>query len=109
MLFEFMPKGGLDKLLRNEGPSISEQALLHMAYETASGMAYLHDLKIIHRDLAARNLLVSFSDSKYTVKVSDFGLSKRMETESYISEENKLLPLKVFTKNFFTKLVVDGS
>ncbi len=64
--------------------------------DAASGMEYLHSCKIIHRDLAARNLLVSFVDFQYMVKVSDFGLSKQMESEYYrFGETDRLFPIKV--------------
>lgn len=83
-------------------------------------MVYLADNNIIHRDLAARNLLVNFSarfspslcrfayfvfffhvqvkketDGKYTVKVSDFGLSRMTDQDSdYYSSKGSLFPLK---------------
>lgn len=63
-------------------------------WDTASGMSYLHGKNIIHRDLAARNLLVTFTDNTFTVKVSDFGMSKHMESESYYTSEAKMIPVK---------------
>ena len=42
----------------------------------AQGMTYLASQHIVHRDLAARNLLVLKQDDEWTVKVSDFGLSR---------------------------------
>jgi serine/threonine protein kinase len=44
-----------------------------MAYQTAKGMHFLHSSGIVHRDLKSMNLLL---DSKWNVKVSDFGLTK---------------------------------
>jgi serine/threonine protein kinase len=44
-----------------------------MAYHTAKGMHFLHSSGIVHRDLKSLNLLL---DSKWNVKVSDFGLTK---------------------------------
>jgi len=50
-----------------------------MALDTCRGMAYVHGAQIIHRDLKTRNLLV---DSKWTVKVADFGVSKILQDKN---------------------------
>lgn len=47
-----------------------------MAYQAAKGMHFLHSSGIVHRDLKSLNLLL---DSKWNVKVSDFGLTKFKE------------------------------
>ena len=60
---------------------LSPSHLVRILIDVASGLAYLHDESIIHRDLTARNVLLKFSPT-LTVKVSDFGNSKIVESGS---------------------------
>lgn len=49
---------------------------LNIALDSAKGILYLHteaDPPIIHRDIKANNILL---DSRFTAKVSDFGISR---------------------------------
>ena len=46
-------------------------------------MEQLHKLNIIHRDIACRNFLVCKNDSKYTIKISDFGLARSVDENTY--------------------------
>jgi serine/threonine protein kinase len=49
-------------------------------------------LQCVHRDLAARNVLVS---GDYTMKISDFGLSRNIQDKNYYRKETDgLLPFK---------------
>mmetsp|Transcript_104460 Transcript_104460/g.185807 ORF Transcript_104460/g.185807 Transcript_104460/m.185807 type:complete len:481 (+) Transcript_104460:60-1502(+) len=59
---------------------------LKSAMDTAKGMNFLHRRRVIHRDLKSLNLLlageVSGSDDMPWVKISDFGLSRRLPSEA---------------------------
>lgn len=58
-------------------------------------MQYLARNAIVHRDLATRNLLCKREGEYYSCKVSDFGLSRSITTESNKKSEGKeLLPIK---------------
>ncbi|KAF7148308.1 hypothetical protein RHSIM_Rhsim03G0106200 [Rhododendron simsii] len=84
---EYLSRGSLYKLLQMHGAGVilEDRQRLNMAYDVAKGMNYLHQLKppIVHRDLKSPNLLV---DSKYTVKVCDFGLS-RSKANTFLSSK----------------------
>jgi serine/threonine protein kinase len=56
-------------------------------------MHYLEEHNVIHRDLALRNLLVSKVDGAYTVKVTDFGMSRSTE-QGYYKTDNQTIPVK---------------
>ncbi|KAE9592437.1 putative protein kinase TKL-CTR1-DRK-2 family [Lupinus albus] len=84
---EYLSRGSLYELLQIQGigSSLNERCRLRMAYDVASGMNYLHQMRppIVHRDLKSPNLLV---DDTYTVKVCDFGLS-RTKANTYLSSK----------------------
>ncbi|VFQ75062.1 unnamed protein product [Cuscuta campestris] len=83
---EYLSRGSLYRLLHKHGEVLDERRRLCMAYDVAKGMNYLHkhNPPIVHRDLKSPNLLV---DTKYTVKVCDFGLS-RLKANTFLSSKS---------------------
>jgi serine/threonine protein kinase len=73
---------------------LSSSDLIQMAIHSITGIIYLEQNNIIHRDLALRNLLVSKVNDKFTVKVSDFGMSRSVEKGYYQSTEKHSIPVK---------------
>ncbi|KAL7248755.1 hypothetical protein ACSBR2_003484 [Camellia fascicularis] len=77
LVYEFMPNGSLHDLLSaGSKESLGFGRRLHIALDAAKGILYLHseaDPPVIHRDIKANNILL---DSKFTAKVSDFGISR---------------------------------
>ncbi|CAI8055201.1 Ephrin type-A receptor 4a (Fragment) [Geodia barretti] len=54
-------------------------------------MSYLADKSFVHRDLAARNILMSHD---LTCKISDFGMSRGLEEETYYMSKGGKIPIK---------------
>ncbi|KAL4422446.1 hypothetical protein ABPG75_008643 [Micractinium tetrahymenae] len=84
---EYCAKGSLTDVLRRAKRSPADMPWtrrLEMALGAARGMLVLHAASppILHRDLKSPNLLI---DENWTVKVSDFNLSKIMAAENKTS------------------------
>ncbi|XP_058113721.1 rust resistance kinase Lr10-like [Magnolia sinica] len=76
LVYEYMGKGSVDKLLFNKDRPIGLDVLHKIAVGTAKGIAYIHEgckPRIIHYDIKPENVLL---DENFTPKVADFGLSK---------------------------------
>ena len=80
-----MEKGekNLSKLLFDKGKNITYNAKLNIMLQLASGMCYLHDMRVAHRDLKPANVIVSSvhvprldGDGFVIAKLVDFGISK---------------------------------
>eukprot|EP01114_Cavostelium_apophysatum_P016046 TRINITY_DN4500_c0_g1_i1.p1 TRINITY_DN4500_c0_g1~~TRINITY_DN4500_c0_g1_i1.p1 ORF type:complete len:771 (+),score=243.63 TRINITY_DN4500_c0_g1_i1:349-2661(+) len=90
---EFLDGGNLrDFLLAKTDLEFS--AMIQMALDACAGMIYLSSHGIVHRDLSARNLLVKNEDGRFVVKVADFGLSRFVQSEYYLSTNKSPFPMR---------------
>ncbi|XP_039398012.1 tyrosine-protein kinase TXK-like isoform X4 [Mauremys reevesii] len=88
---EFMENGCLLNYLRQRQGRLNKEMLLSMCQDVCEGMEYLERNRFIHRDLAARNCLVN---AKNIVKISDFGMTRYVLDDEYISSSGAKFPVK---------------
>ncbi|CAF2134995.1 unnamed protein product [Rotaria magnacalcarata] len=91
MVIELLLLGSMLDYLWKEKDKIDEYHVKLWASQIADGMAYMERKGIVHRDLAARNILMQ---SKEQVKISDFGLSRRIDADVYMQKSDSKIPVK---------------
>jgi mitogen-activated protein kinase kinase kinase len=84
IFLEYVAGGSVATMLVNYG-SLGEPLIANFVRQILSGLAYLHSKDIIHRDIKGANILV---DNHGSVKISDFGISKRVEASSLLPSAN---------------------
>jgi serine/threonine protein kinase len=80
ILMEYVSGGDLQHYLKRS--VLSEKNAKRVAQQTLSALEYLHRHKITHRDIKPDNILIA-SEDPFTVKLSDFGLSKVRTENSF--------------------------
>jgi mitogen-activated protein kinase kinase kinase len=81
IFLEYVPGGSVATMLVNYGP-LGESLIQNFVRQILQGLSYLHSQDIIHRDIKGANILV---DNKGGVKISDFGISKRVEASTLLN------------------------
>lgn len=86
IFLEYVPGGSVASLLANYG-NFEESLIRNFIRQILNGLNYLHGKNIIHRDIKGANILV---DNKGGVKISDFGISKKIDTKLLTSNRVSL-------------------
>ncbi|EGW33212.1 uncharacterized protein SPAPADRAFT_137293 [Spathaspora passalidarum NRRL Y-27907] len=83
IFLEYVPGGSVQTMLNSYGP-FEEPLIRNFIRQVLIGLNYLHGEDIIHRDIKGANILI---DIKGTVKIGDFGISRKV---SSIDEEDEV-------------------
>ncbi|KAL8764199.1 MAG: hypothetical protein Q9184_000168 [Pyrenodesmia sp. 2 TL-2023] len=81
IFLEYVPGGSVAGMLNSYG-QLQEPLIRSFVRQILDGLSYLHGKDIIHRDIKGANVLV---DGKGNIKISDFGISKRVEASALLS------------------------
>lgn len=86
IFLEYVPGGSVATMLSNYG-AFEESLIRNFVRQILQGLKYLHNRSIIHRDIKGANVLV---DNKGGIKISDFGISKKLEARFLTAEKNRV-------------------
>ncbi|KAL2860937.1 kinase-like domain-containing protein [Aspergillus lucknowensis] len=82
IIMEYVPCGELSAYLATLG-KIQEDMVQTISRQVLHALRYLHRRKITHRDIKPDNILIASQDP-LKVKLSDFGLSKVVQEETFL-------------------------
>lgn len=83
IFLEYVPGGSIATMLKQYN-TFQEPLVKNFVRQILAGLSYLHSQDIIHRDIKGANILV---DNKGGVKISDFGISKRVEASTVLGSK----------------------
>jgi mitogen-activated protein kinase kinase kinase len=84
IFLEYVAGGSVQTMLNSYG-ALPEPLIRSFVRQILNGLSYLHNRDIIHRDIKGANILV---DNKGTIKISDFGISKKLEATNILNGAN---------------------
>ena len=87
IVMEYMPQGSLYGVLHDKAIKLTWLVRRKMALAVARGLSFLHQQNIIHNDLKSQNVLVHHYGDEWTLKLTDFGLSRiKKETAKFTND-----------------------
>lgn len=91
IVMELVRGQGLDTLV-GRTPPLSAGELASIGAAIAESLQVAHEGGVIHRDLKPANVLVAQRDSRWRIKVADFGVAKVVDTpEHFRTKTGKLI------------------
>jgi serine/threonine-protein kinase len=94
---EYVPGGTLDRYWRSyENKLMPVEEAVYILRQVCSGLAVAHGEKppVIHRDIKPQNILIGYDSGGMRVRVSDFGLAKRVNPMTLLASAKGTLGFK---------------
>jgi uncharacterized protein (TIGR02145 family) len=88
-VLQYYESGNLQQLL--ETKQLPEQQKDSILLQILAGIEFLHNQGIIHRDLKPQNILIVNRNGEYIPKITDFGISKKLDTNKSSVFTNSLV------------------
>lgn len=88
-IMQFYEDGSLDKFIINNALNLDDYH--NILRQILLGIAFLHKNNIIHRDLKPQNILIVNHAGNYVPKITDFGISKRLNEGESSAVSNSVL------------------
>ncbi|XP_046555897.1 serine/threonine-protein kinase Nek4-like [Haliotis rubra] len=73
---EYCEGGDLSHFLEDSNGKLPEDLIVCWVYQTASALAYLHQMKILHRDLKPQNIYLT---AEGDIKLGDLGIARVLD------------------------------
>ncbi|XP_072313887.1 serine/threonine-protein kinase Nek9 isoform X2 [Eucyclogobius newberryi] len=81
---EYCNGGNLyDKIVQQKGKLFSEEVVIWYLYQIASAVTHIHKAGVLHRDIKTLNIFLTKTD---LIKLGDYGLSKKLDSEFSMAE-----------------------
>lgn len=78
LVLELCHNGEMQRHLKSQQKSFTEDEVRHFLKQVVDGMIYLHSHSILHRDLTLSNLLLT---KDMNIKIADFGLATQINDD----------------------------
>ncbi|XP_025153401.1 atrial natriuretic peptide receptor 1 [Harpegnathos saltator] len=107
ILTEYCPRGSLKDVLENEAIKLDWNFRMSLIHDIVKGMSYLHTSEVsAHGKLRSCNCLI---DSRFVLKISDFGLKTLTTPSDLIMDENYYTKLLWIAPELLPLTVTPGS
>lgn len=88
-VLQYYESGNLLQVLTKQELSLNQK--YYLLTSLLEGIRFIHSQGIIHRDLKPQNVLIVYRDNNYIPKITDFGISKKLNLLKTTQFSNSLI------------------